>query len=166
VATATRPANIKVEKQATLAGESPSFLSDLYSLARAFPNLVFDVCSGYRTPQQSVAVGGFANDPHTRGIAADITVGGKPIGQVFTQAQLARYGLMSGNTPNFYKGKPDPSHLQLTTGLNSTPVLQAMPGTAPSGTLTGQGLLSFIVTEAKKLGLDPKAVYAVVTQEG
>jgi hypothetical protein len=27
--------------------------------------------SGYRTPQQSVAVGGYVNDPHTRGEASD-----------------------------------------------------------------------------------------------
>jgi hypothetical protein len=27
--------------------------------------------SGYRTPQHSVEVGGFANDPHTQGLASD-----------------------------------------------------------------------------------------------
>jgi TolA-binding protein len=45
--------------------------------------------SGYRTPQHSVEVGGFANDPHTRGEASDTPgIEGVP------QATLARFGLI------------------------------------------------------------------------
>ncbi len=40
----------------------------------------------------------------------------RPVGQVLSQAQLAPFGLLSGNSPNFYQGKPDPSHLQLKSG--------------------------------------------------
>jgi hypothetical protein len=44
--------------------------------------------SGYRTPQHSVAVGGFPNDPHTRGEASD-TLGTESIPQVI----LSKFGL-------------------------------------------------------------------------
>ena len=48
--------------------------------------------SGYRTPAHSVAVGGFANDPHTRGEAEDIGVNAcraRAPAQI-TEAQLAQ----------------------------------------------------------------------------
>jgi hypothetical protein len=114
------PANVRVGSNVDIAHEQPAFVAALYRLAAAFPRYVFDVFSGYRGPgttgQRSAAVGGFTGDPHERGIAADINVGGRPIGQVFSQSTLARFGLMSGNVANFYQGKPDPSHLQLSAG--------------------------------------------------
>src|SRR5438309_1174611 len=131
---------------AILTGETPQFLTDLFALARAFPDKIFDVFSGYRTSAQSAAVGGFKGDPHTRGIAADINVSGHPIGQVFTQEQLAQYGLMSGNTPSFYKGKPDPAHLQLRSGT-----------TAPA---SGGLQSSFARDVAKATGLDWRVLFA------
>lgn len=75
------------------------------------------IISGYRTPAHSVAVGGFANDPHTKGIAVDATVNGQPIGYVpgFVAAANS-IGLISGNQPNFYKGHTDPGHVQLGGG--------------------------------------------------
>lgn len=51
--------------------------------------------SGYRTPAHSVAVGGFANDPHTRGEAADIGVNGSLLSSAssLSDSTLAQFGL-------------------------------------------------------------------------
>jgi hypothetical protein len=77
---------------------------------------VIYIFSGYRTDKYSSQVGGFAGDPHTHGVAADARIdgpGGKYIGKAYSSAVLAKYGLRSGNTPNFYHGKPDPEHVDL-----------------------------------------------------
>jgi peptidoglycan hydrolase CwlO-like protein len=51
-------------------GEEPLLAGRLDALGRAL-QLRLTGISGYRTPQHSVEVGGFADDPHTRGIASD-----------------------------------------------------------------------------------------------
>ena len=59
--------------------------------------------SGYRTPQHSVEVGGFANDPHTRGEASDTPgVEGVP------EAVLERFGLTRP-----FPGAAEADHIQL-----------------------------------------------------
>lgn len=59
--------------------------------------------SGYRTPQHSVEVGGFANDPHTRGEASDTPgVEGVP------EAVLNRFGLTRP-----FGGAREANHIQL-----------------------------------------------------
>jgi uncharacterized protein YcbK (DUF882 family) len=59
--------------------------------------------SGYRTPQHSVEVGGFANDPHTRGQASDTPgVEGVP------EATLRRFGLTRP-----FGGAAEADHIQL-----------------------------------------------------
>ncbi len=89
------------------------------------------IISGYRTSAYSAQVGGFAGDPHTRGIAVDAYVGSTPVSQVPGVAQLlARYGLVSGNQPGFYQGQPDPPHIQLSTTTTPT----GTPPATPSGT--------------------------------
>lgn len=62
--------------------------------------------SAYRTPAHSVAVGGFADDPHTKGLAIDIGVNGESRASAaqLTNAQLASVGLwrpfdMDGQDP-------------------------------------------------------------------
>lgn len=40
--------------------------------ARGFANIPFIITSGFRTNAESEAVGGFAGDTHTRGLACDI----------------------------------------------------------------------------------------------
>ena len=90
----------------------PKLLQAINRIARE-KHFIVDIVSGWRSSAHSVAVGGFANDPHTRGIAVDAYVNGRPIGQVVSSAEWASVGIESGNTPNFYKGKPDPEHLQL-----------------------------------------------------
>jgi len=72
------------------------------------------IISGYRSNAYSSRVGGFANDPHTKGIAVDAYIDGHPIGDVIPPDQWAKLGITSGNVPNFYKGKLDPEHLQIS----------------------------------------------------
>ena len=50
--------------------EEPIIAARLDALGRALHLHLIGV-SGYRSPQHSVEVGGFADDPHTRGIASD-----------------------------------------------------------------------------------------------
>lgn len=59
--------------------------------------------SGYRSPQHSVEVGGFANDPHTRGEASDTPgIEGVP------EATLNRFGLTRP-----FPGAAEADHIQL-----------------------------------------------------
>jgi hypothetical protein len=51
-------------------GEEPVIAARLDALGRVLQLHLIGV-SGYRTPQHSVEVGGFADDPHTRGEASD-----------------------------------------------------------------------------------------------
>jgi peptidoglycan hydrolase CwlO-like protein len=51
-------------------GEEPLLAGRLDALGRALQLHLIGI-SGYRTPQHSVEVGGFADDPHTRGMASD-----------------------------------------------------------------------------------------------
>ena len=74
---------------------------------------VISVISGYRSNDYSQRTGGFAGDPHSKGLAVDAYIHGHPIGEVVGPEVWAKYGIRSGNTPGFYKGKPDPEHLDL-----------------------------------------------------
>lgn len=92
---------------------NPSFLDKINQVAAAH-GVTVTVNSGYRSNAKSAAVGGFAGDPHTRGIAVDAYINGKPIGQVIPPDVWAKFGITSGNVPGFYNGAPDPEHLQLS----------------------------------------------------
>jgi hypothetical protein len=112
------------------------------------------IFSGYRSDKTSQRVGGFAGDPHTHGIAVDARVdssNGKMIGSFYSPRVLGRYGLRSGNQPNFYQGKPDPEHVDLIgfgydkNGVESGAMAQHPYGSqaaaalpAPVGTLPPQ----------------------------
>lgn len=64
--------------------------------------------SGYRSPQHSVEVGGFADDPHTKGLASD-TEGA----QTIPKAVLNRFGL---ERP--FAGSKEANHIQLLHSVN------------------------------------------------
>jgi peptidoglycan hydrolase CwlO-like protein len=69
-------------------GEEPVLVAHLNTLGIALHLHLIGI-SGYRTPEHSIEVGGFANDPHTRGEASDTPgIEGVP------QATLARFGLI------------------------------------------------------------------------
>lgn len=104
--------NIRALPGVNIAKVDPRLLNAINRVAKSH-GVVVTINSGYRTPQHSVAVGGFANDPHTRGVAVDAYVNGKPIGQVFGPGVWSSLGVTSGDVPNFYNGRPDPEHLQI-----------------------------------------------------
>jgi hypothetical protein len=83
-------------------GEEPTLASRLNTMGKALHLHLIGI-SGYRTPQHSVEVGGFANDPHTRGEASDTPgVEGVPEGT------LKQFGLTRP-----FPGPAEADHIQL-----------------------------------------------------
>lgn len=73
--------------------------------------------SGGRTPEHSVAVGGFADDPHTKNEAADIGVGGATRASA---AQLSDAELKSVGLYRPFTGAAEINHVQLLPGTSSS----------------------------------------------
>lgn len=96
-----------------------TLLAKLDALAKML-HVTISVNSGYRSPGYSTRVGGYANDPHARGVAIDAYINGVPIGNYKgAYATLKQLGLESGAQPNFYNGQPDPMHVQIPgSGIN------------------------------------------------
>jgi peptidoglycan hydrolase CwlO-like protein len=83
-------------------GSEPELTARLNALGKALHLHLIGI-SGYRTPEHSVEVGGFANDPHTRGEASDTPgVEGVP------ESVLERFGL---ERP--FPGPAEADHIQL-----------------------------------------------------
>jgi peptidoglycan hydrolase CwlO-like protein len=83
-------------------GVEPELAARLNTLGKALHLHLIGI-SGYRTPQHSVEVGGFANDPHTRGEASDTPgVEGVP------ESTLNRFGLTRP-----FPGAAEADHIQL-----------------------------------------------------
>jgi peptidoglycan hydrolase CwlO-like protein len=83
-------------------GNEPTIAARLDALGKAL-QLHLEGISGYRTPQHSVEVGGFADDPHTRGEASDTPgVEGVP------EATLERFCLTRP-----FGGAAEADHIQL-----------------------------------------------------
>lgn len=89
-------------------GKTPEIAKALNALGTAM-HLHLTGISGYRTPQHSVAVGGFANDPHTKGEASD-TQGAQGI----AKAILNKFGL---ERP--FPGAAEADHIQLLHSVNA-----------------------------------------------
>jgi len=83
-------------------GEEPVLVAHLNTMGKALHLHLIGI-SGYRTPQHSIEVGGFANDPHTRGEASDTPgVEGVP------EATLNQFGLTRP-----FPGAAEADHIQL-----------------------------------------------------
>jgi peptidoglycan hydrolase CwlO-like protein len=83
-------------------GEEPVLAAHLNTMGKALHLHLIGI-SGYRSPQHSVEVGGFANDPHTRGEASDTPgVEGVP------EATLNQFGLTRP-----FPGAAEADHIQL-----------------------------------------------------
>ncbi|HEX3690338.1 MAG TPA: D-Ala-D-Ala carboxypeptidase family metallohydrolase [Solirubrobacteraceae bacterium] len=95
-------------------GELPVLTARLDQLAKALNVVIYGI-SGYRTPAHSVAVGGFADDPHTKGEAEDVGVNSllRSSAAQITEAQLARYGLYRPFDPSDDPGNTEVNHIQL-----------------------------------------------------
>jgi hypothetical protein len=75
-------------------GQLAVLTARLDTLAKAIGVTIYGI-SGYRTPAHNVAVGGYADDPHTKGLAEDIGVGSllRSSAAQISEAQLAQFGL-------------------------------------------------------------------------
>jgi Peptidase M15 len=95
-------------------GQLPILTSRLDALAKALHVTIYGI-SGYRTPAHSVAVGGFANDPHTRGEAEDIGVNSllRSSAAQISESQLARFGLYRPFDPSGDPNNSEVNHIQL-----------------------------------------------------
>jgi peptidoglycan hydrolase CwlO-like protein len=83
-------------------GVEPTLVARLNTMGKALHLHLIGI-SGYRTPQHSIEVGGFANDPHTRGEASDTPgVEGVP------EATLNQFGLTRP-----FPGPAEADHIQL-----------------------------------------------------
>jgi peptidoglycan hydrolase CwlO-like protein len=83
-------------------GEEPQIAAHLDALGKALHLHLIGI-SGYRSPQHSVEVGGFADDPHTRGEASDTPgVEGVP------EQTLLQFGLTRP-----FPGAAEADHIQL-----------------------------------------------------
>jgi peptidoglycan hydrolase CwlO-like protein len=83
-------------------GNEPAIAEHLNTMGKALHLHLIGI-SGYRSPQHSVEVGGFANDPHTRGEASD-TPGVEGVGE----ATLNQFGLTRP-----FGGAAEADHIQL-----------------------------------------------------
>jgi Transglycosylase SLT domain len=88
-------------------GVLPEIASRANALAKA-EGLKLTGVSGYRSPQHSVAVGGFADDPHTKAEASDT-----PGIEGVSKAVLNKYGL---ERP--FPGSKEADHIQLLHSVN------------------------------------------------
>ncbi len=95
-------------------GQLPVLTARLDALAKALGVVIYGI-SGYRTPAHSVAVGGYANDPHTQGLAEDIGVGSllRSSAAQISEAELARFGLYRPFDPSGDPNNPEVNHIQL-----------------------------------------------------
>lgn len=92
-------------------GKLPQITSDLQRMGEAMGWEVYGI-SGYRSPQHSVEVGGFPNDPHTRGEAEDVGINSQTLesARVLTAFILARFGL---ERPFYPASAHEVNHIQL-----------------------------------------------------
>lgn len=90
-------------------GREPEIARRLDALGRALHLTIYGL-SGHRTPAHSIAVGGFANDPHTSGEAADVAVNSRLRASAarLTEAVLRRFGLTRP-----FAGAHEINHVQL-----------------------------------------------------
>lgn len=141
-------------QHADVAHLSDVVLSGLEAVAERVGQ-VLTIFSGYRSPGYSAAVGGYSTDPHTRGVAADVNVGGSTLGDWLRAhgfdpvSLLASVGLESGAQPGFYRGGEDPSHVQVPgSGVDKSVVDYG--GNAPDAGGSGT---SFSFVELEQLWL-------------
>jgi hypothetical protein len=108
-------------------GAEPVIAARLDALAKAL-HLNLTGISGYRTPKHSVEVGGFANDPHTRGLASDT-----PGIEAVPERTLELYGLTRP-----FGGASEADHIQPLQGFKGSSAfvdsshLAAIPGAQTS----------------------------------
>ena len=107
-------------------GQLPELTARLNALAQALHVTIYGI-SGYRTPAHSVAVGGYADDPHTKGEAEDIGVNSllRSSAAQISEAELARFGLYRPFDPSDNPGNTEVNHIQLIPSGGPLPLTVA-----------------------------------------
>jgi Peptidase M15 len=107
-------------------GQLPDLTARLNALANALHVTIYGI-SGYRTPAHSVAVGGYADDPHTKGQAEDIGVNSllRSSAAQISEAQLARFGLYRPFDPSDNPSNSEVNHIQLIPSGGPLPLTVA-----------------------------------------
>lgn len=147
----------------------PAFLKSLDALSTKIGRNI-EIFSGYRTPAHSVEVGGYSNDPHTRGVAVDayaLADSNIPLGQYASQSVFGSLGLESG----FYWKKSDPAHVQvLNSGVNKSITTLGAGGTTPAQSSGGPALSfdeqAFVEGVSLGTGVDKRVLTAWERIEG
>jgi hypothetical protein len=95
-------------------GQLPAITDELNALGKALGVTIYGI-SGYRSPAHSVAVGGFANDPHTQGKAEDIGVNSllRSSAAQISEAEFARFNLYRPFDPSNDPNNSEVNHVQL-----------------------------------------------------
>ena len=95
-------------------GQLPELTAQLNTLGKALGVTIYGI-SGYRTPAHSVAVGGYADDPHTKGEAEDIGVNSllRSSAAQISEAELAQFGLYRPFDPSDDPNNTEVNHIQL-----------------------------------------------------
>ncbi len=114
VVTASGPGFVADPGTIQTVGQLPVLTARLDQLARSLGVVIYGI-SGYRTPAHSVAVGGFADDPHTKGEAEDIGVNSllRSSAARISEGQLGRYGLYRPFDPSDSPANTEVNHIQL-----------------------------------------------------
>jgi Peptidase M15 len=132
VATASGPGFVADPGTSQTEGQLPILTARLNALALSLNVTIYGI-SGYRTPAHSVAVGGFADDPHTRGEAEDIGVNSllRSSAAQISEAQLAQYGLYRPFDPADNPDNTEVNHIQLIPAGGPLPTATATADFSP-----------------------------------
>ncbi len=114
VATSSGPGFVADPGTSQTEGQLPVLTARLNALAISLHVTIYGI-SGYRTPAHSVAVGGYADDPHTKGEAEDIGVNSvlRASAAQISEAELARVGLYRPFDPTDNPDNTEVNHIQL-----------------------------------------------------
>jgi hypothetical protein len=123
VATSSGPGFVADPGTQQTEGELPVITADLDALGKSLGVTIYGI-SGYRSPAHSVAVGGYADDPHTRGEAEDIGVDSllRSSAAQISEAELARFGLYRPFDPSDDPGNTEVNHVQLIPNGGPVPL--------------------------------------------
>jgi hypothetical protein len=116
-------------------GQLPQLTAQLNALGKALGVTIYGI-SGYRSPSHSVAVGGFANDPHTQGLAEDIGVNSllRSSAAQISEAELAKFGLYRPFDPSGDPNNSEVNHIQLIPTGGPLPLAAATAAFDPDPT--------------------------------
>jgi hypothetical protein len=116
-------------------GQLPQLTAQLNALGKALGVTIYGI-SGYRTPAHSVAVGGFADDPHTKGQAEDIGVNSllRSSAAQISEAELAKFGLYRPFDPSNDPSNSEVNHIQLIPNGGPLTLAQATAAFDPDPT--------------------------------